>query len=147
MGKFCHVAHWNSDQSIDTRACDFRPAQREALVYLGSHMGTIGLRPDNTGRASMVTDMRIHPIYCFSISITSTGAVVALFLALTAVQFVVSQSMPASSYVTAMGELIIFSYVILIFDGMETILVYNLSKSCERRKRCAPAQGLGFWKI
>lgn len=73
----------------------------------------------------------------------AAGAVVALFLALTAVHFVVSQHMPASSYVTAMGELIIFSYVVLIVDGIETILVYNLSISCARRKRCGTSATRG----
>jgi hypothetical protein len=33
-----------------------------------------------------------------------TGAVLALFLALAAIQFVVSQNLPASSYVTPVGQ-------------------------------------------
>ncbi len=35
---------------------------------------------------------------------TLAGAVLALFLALAAIQFVVSQSLPASSYVTPVGQ-------------------------------------------
>ena len=66
-----------------------------------------------------------------------TGAIVALFLAAAAVQFVVAGSMPASTYVTSLGVLIIFSYFVLLFDGMESVLVFNIGRYTERQRMCA----------
>lgn len=57
----------------------------------------------------------------------SLGAITALFLALAAIQFVVSDGMPASSYVTAQQQLVLLSYVILILVGLENVLIWFLT--------------------
>lgn len=59
----------------------------------------------------------------------------ALFLALAAIQFVVSQNLPASSYVTPLGQLIIASYFALFMCGIESLLGFNLAVYCERQRR------------
>ena len=59
----------------------------------------------------------------------------ALFLALAAIQFVVSQNLPASSYVTPLGQLIIASYFALFICGIESLLGFNLAVYCERQQR------------
>ena len=63
----------------------------------------------------------------------------ALFLALAAIQFVVAQNMPASSYITALGQLILASYLALFFAGIESLAAYKLAIFCERQKRCPPS--------
>ena len=60
----------------------------------------------------------------------------ALFLALAAIQFVVAQEMPASSYITALGQLIIASYFVLFFVGLESLGAYKLAIYCDRERRC-----------
>ena len=60
----------------------------------------------------------------------------ALFLALAAIQFVVAQNMPASSYITALGQLILASYLVLFFAGIESLVAYKLAYFCDRAKRC-----------
>lgn len=61
---------------------------------------------------------------------------VALFLALAAIQFMVAQNMPASSYITALGQIIIASYFML-FVGVESLGSYKLSVYCESARRYA----------
>lgn len=67
----------------------------------------------------------------------AAGAVVALFLALAAIQFVVAANMPASSYITALGHLILASYIILFLVGVESLGVFKLAIYCERKRRYA----------
>lgn len=59
----------------------------------------------------------------------------ALFLALAAIQFVVAQNMPASSYITALGQLILASYFVLFFVGVESLFAFKLAVYCERVQR------------
>ena len=61
----------------------------------------------------------------------------ALFLALAAIQFVVAQNLPASSYVTPLGQLIVASYFTLFLAALESLLVFNFAVYAERQRRCA----------
>ena len=61
---------------------------------------------------------------------------VALFLALAAIQFVVAQNLPASSYVTPLGQLIVASYFTLFLAALESLLVFNFAVYAERQRRC-----------
>jgi len=66
------------------------------------------------------------------------GAVTALFLALAAIQFVLTDQTPASSYVTAMQQLVLTSYVCLLLVGIENVALWWLTtyhKGKERHKR------------
>eukprot|EP00890_Picochlorum_soloecismus_P005017 jgi/Picsp_1/5516/NSC_02875-R1_ligand-gated ion channel len=54
------------------------------------------------------------------------SVVVTLFLALTAVQFVLSESMPRSSYVLPLQQIILVTYLCLTLSAMESILAYRL---------------------
>ena len=55
------------------------------------------------------------------------GAVVTLFLALAAIQFVVDSDMPASSYVTSLQQLTLVSYLFLVLVGLENIVIWWLT--------------------
>ncbi|KAI8468377.1 MAG: hypothetical protein J3K34DRAFT_523004 [Monoraphidium minutum] len=55
------------------------------------------------------------------------GAVTGLFLALAAIQFVITGSTPASSYVTALQGLVLASYVTLILVGLENVFLWWLT--------------------
>ncbi|KAI8474418.1 MAG: hypothetical protein J3K34DRAFT_456774 [Monoraphidium minutum] len=63
------------------------------------------------------------------------GAVVALFLALAAIQFVIDSDLPSSSYITAMQMLTLASYFSLVLIGLENILIWGLSNYHENRER------------
>ena len=52
-----------------------------------------------------------------------TGAITGLFLALAAIQFVVMGETPASSYTTALQQLVLLSYVCLILVGLENVII------------------------
>jgi hypothetical protein len=54
------------------------------------------------------------------------SVVVTLFLALTAVQFVLAESMPRSSYVLPLQQIILVTYLCLTLSAMESILAYRL---------------------
>eukprot|EP00216_Chloropicon_sp_CCMP2111_P000620 CAMPEP_0198238886 /NCGR_PEP_ID=MMETSP1446-20131203/4423_1 /TAXON_ID=1461542 ORGANISM="Unidentified sp, Strain CCMP2111" /NCGR_SAMPLE_ID=MMETSP1446 /ASSEMBLY_ACC=CAM_ASM_001112 /LENGTH=381 /DNA_ID=CAMNT_0043921377 /DNA_START=1 /DNA_END=1142 /DNA_ORIENTATION=- len=54
---------------------------------------------------------------------------VTLFLSLTALQFVVNDQLPRSSYPTTVTELILMCYAVITFAMPETILVYFISES------------------
>jgi hypothetical protein len=52
---------------------------------------------------------------------------VALFLALAAIQFVVDQDVPASSYITPLQQITLASYLSLILVGLECVLIWWLT--------------------
>jgi hypothetical protein len=52
---------------------------------------------------------------------------VALFLALAAIQFVVDQDVPASSYITPLQQLTLTSYLSLILVGFECVIIWYLT--------------------
>jgi len=70
------------------------------------------------------------------------GAVTGLFLALAAIQFVITGMTPASSYVTAMQQLVLTSYVTLIVVGLENVLLWWLTNYHKEKERCAAAAGI-----
>jgi hypothetical protein len=53
--------------------------------------------------------------------------VVTLFLALAAIQFVIDSGMPSSSYVTALQQLTLVSYLFLVLVGLENIIIWWLT--------------------
>jgi hypothetical protein len=55
------------------------------------------------------------------------GSIVALFLALAAIQFVVDQDVPASSYITPLQQLTLTSYLSLILVGFECVIIWYLT--------------------
>ncbi len=55
------------------------------------------------------------------------AAVTGLFLALAAIQFVVDQNTPSSSYVTALQQLVLASYVCLILVGIENVVIWYIT--------------------
>jgi hypothetical protein len=55
------------------------------------------------------------------------GSIVALFLALAAIQFVVDQDVPASSYITPLQQLTLTSYLSLILVGFECVVIWYLT--------------------
>ena len=69
----------------------------------------------------------------------SLGAVTALFLALAAIQFVVQDGVPASSYVTSQQALILLSYVCLIAVGLENVAIWWLTIYHKDKQRWAGA--------
>lgn len=54
---------------------------------------------------------------------------VTLFLALTAVQFVLSESLPTSSYIVPTQQMMLATYVLLFLLSVEAIAVYTTSPS------------------
>jgi hypothetical protein len=54
----------------------------------------------------------------------NAGSIVALFLALAAIQFVVDSDVPSSSYITPLQQLTLASYLSLILVGMECVLIW-----------------------
>lgn len=64
------------------------------------------------------------------------GAIVALFLALAAIQFVVDGDLPSSSYVTPLAQLTLASYVSLLTVGLLCVLIWWLTTYHAERKRC-----------
>jgi hypothetical protein len=52
------------------------------------------------------------------------GSIVALFLALAAIQFVVDSDVPSSSYVTPLQQLTLASYLSLILVGLECVVIW-----------------------
>ncbi|PRW60468.1 ligand-gated ion channel [Chlorella sorokiniana] len=71
---------------------------------------------------------------------TRLEMIVALFLALTAVQFVLSDSLPTSSYVVPTQQLVLATYIFLFIVALESILVYHIverhakKQQAERRR-------------
>ncbi len=55
------------------------------------------------------------------------GAITGLFLALAAIQFVITGMTPASSYVTSMQQLVLTSYICLILVGLENVFLWWLT--------------------
>lgn len=55
------------------------------------------------------------------------GALTGLFLALAAIQFVVADKMPSSSYTTALQQLVLASYCCIILVGIENLLIWRLT--------------------
>jgi len=65
------------------------------------------------------------------------GAITALFLALAAIQFVLTDQTPASSYITAMQHLVLCSYLCLLLVGAETVVLWWLSTYHTEKERWA----------
>lgn len=55
------------------------------------------------------------------------------------VQFVVSNDLPKSSYMTALQQLIAAGYVTLILIGLESLLIFWITTYHSHGKRCAAA--------
>eukprot|EP00898_Chlorokybus_atmophyticus_P000763 jgi/Chlat1/1688/Chrsp127S00093 len=66
---------------------------------------------------------------------TRLQIVVTLFLALTAMQFVVNDQLPKSSYITALHIQVVVSYATISVVGLEGLAVYYLTRKDIRRKR------------
>ncbi|QDZ23285.1 ligand-gated ion-channel protein [Chloropicon primus] len=62
------------------------------------------------------------------------GLNVTLFLALTALQFVVNDQLPKSSYPTAVTELILVCYLVVSFGVPESIVVFALEATMKARE-------------
>lgn len=80
------------------------------------------------------------------------GIVVTLFLALTAIQFVVGSYIPSSSTIVPTQQLIITSYLVLGLIGLVCILVYLLVSQKERaevkqRVSCAHQSFRQRWSV
>ena len=54
---------------------------------------------------------------------------VTLFLSLTALQFIINDQLPRSSYPSAVTKLILVCYVVVAFGVPETIVVYAIARS------------------
>eukprot|EP00898_Chlorokybus_atmophyticus_P000762 jgi/Chlat1/1687/Chrsp127S01916 len=71
---------------------------------------------------------------------TRLQIVVTLFLALTAMQFVVNDQLPKSSYITALHIQVVISYAAISVVGLEGLAVYYLTrKDIKKRKNNAQA--------
>ncbi|KAL4422476.1 hypothetical protein ABPG75_008673 [Micractinium tetrahymenae] len=66
---------------------------------------------------------------------TRIEIVVTLFLALTAVQFVLIGSVPTSSYVVPTQQLVLATYVFLFLLAVESIIVYRIVMHHQKRQR------------
>ncbi|KAI7836836.1 hypothetical protein COHA_009337 [Chlorella ohadii] len=66
---------------------------------------------------------------------TRLEMIVALFLALTAVQFVLSDSLPTSSYVVPTQQLVLATYIFLFLIALESILVYHIVERHAKRQQ------------
>ncbi len=60
----------------------------------------------------------------------------ALFLALAAIQFVIMSMTPASSYITAMQQLVLMSYVCLVLVALENLVIWFLTTFHKDKERC-----------
>ncbi|KAL4451548.1 hypothetical protein ABPG75_007210 [Micractinium tetrahymenae] len=72
---------------------------------------------------------------------TRLGVIVTLFLAMAAIQFVIQEHQPASSYILPTQQLVVATYVLLVLVEIESILVYhvetwkaNAEKAARRRR-------------
>ena len=64
---------------------------------------------------------------------------IALVLTLTAIQYVIGERLPSSSYITPLMLLIIVTYCLLFFIALESIFVsalVNLQPSIESKEVC-----------
>ncbi|WIA37302.1 hypothetical protein OEZ86_014240 [Tetradesmus obliquus] len=55
------------------------------------------------------------------------GSIVALFLALAAIQFVVDSNTPSASFLTPLQQLTLASYICLILTGLESVVIWRLT--------------------
>lgn len=58
------------------------------------------------------------------VTAASAGSIVALFLALAAIQFVIDSDVPSSSYITPLQQLTLASYLSLILVGVECVIIW-----------------------
>ncbi len=65
----------------------------------------------------------------------------ALFLALAAIQFVIMGLTPASSYITALMQLVLMSYVCLVLVALENLLIWFLTIYHKDKERCVRKGG------
>ncbi|CAI5513482.1 unnamed protein product [Closterium sp. Naga37s-1] len=63
---------------------------------------------------------------------TRSATFVTLFLALSAVQFVIDSQLPRSSVMTQFGNLVIISYVFISLTALETLIVYLIAERLEK---------------
>lgn len=61
---------------------------------------------------------------CTAVCAAVAGSIVALFLALAAIQFVVDSDVPSSSYITPLQQLTLASYLSLILVGLECVIIW-----------------------
>ena len=54
------------------------------------------------------------------------SSIIALILALTALQFIIQDYLPDSSYLTPVSKMIVLSYFLLLYEGFEALVVYWL---------------------
>ena len=57
----------------------------------------------------------------------AAGSIVALFLALAAIQFVVDSNTPSASFLTPLQQLTLASYICLILIGLESVVIWRLT--------------------
>ena len=67
----------------------------------------------------------------------------ALFLALAAIQFVIMSLTPASSYITALMQLVLMSYICLVLVAAENLLIWYLTIYHKDKERCGGGVGAG----
>ncbi|CAI7803774.1 unnamed protein product [Closterium sp. NIES-53] len=88
---------------------------------------------------SIVVPVMLSVYLCFSVFFakpddleTRSATFVTLFLALSAVQFVIDSQLPRSSVLTQFGYLVIISYVFISLTAVETLIVYLIAERLEK---------------
>ncbi|CAI5463657.1 unnamed protein product [Closterium sp. Yama58-4] len=88
---------------------------------------------------SIVVPVMLSVYLCFSVFFarpddleTRSATFVTLFLALSAVQFVIDSQLPRSSVMTQFGYLVIISYVFISLTAVETLIVYLIADRLEK---------------
>ncbi|CAI5520013.1 unnamed protein product [Closterium sp. Naga37s-1] len=88
---------------------------------------------------SIVVPVMLSVYLCFSVFFarpddleTRSATFVTLFLALSAVQFVIDSQLPRSSVMTQFGYLVIISYVFISLTALETLIVYVIAERLEK---------------
>jgi hypothetical protein len=64
------------------------------------------------------------------------ATVLTIFVAQAAIQFVLADDLPSSSYVNALGQMVATGYVLLLLIGVEAVVIWRLTTWHAHNERC-----------